>query len=76
MTTSKKLIYGILAAVAIVAFGSFIYDKFDTLRQRIVSISAPDITQISEAVIATDKTEYGQGETVGITVKNNLDKSI
>ncbi len=34
------------------------------------------IKQAKKVAITTDKTEYEQGETVEITVKNNLDKSI
>ncbi len=33
-------------------------------------------TEFKQIVVTTDKTEYEQGETVKITVKNNLDKSI
>lgn len=38
--------------------------------------SLPKVDQPAEIIITTDKTEYEQGETVKITIRNGLDKSI
>ena len=64
---NKKLFYGILviAILTIAGTGLLVLNRLSTIP-----------TPTREVTIATDKTEYAQGETVKITVRNSLSKSV
>lgn len=68
MTTKIKILIWVLVIGVVLIVGWWVWSNFPLMGR----VWPPKL----EVTISTDKTEYRQGETVNMTVRNGLDKSI
>lgn len=67
----------ILALVAVLSVVAYVFRaKFFTAQPTPTPVAVATPTPTQEVTITIDKTEYKQGETIKITVRNGLDKSV